>query len=661
MMFCARRTQTIAASLAMVLLAAGCSDGDRTQPLADIETVPAANPTTQTNININNPTLTVASNFAVSPGDTLTLVWSDEFDGAGLDPETWFFATGDGAEVGLPSGWGNNELQYYLPDNAQLENGVLKITAKRETIEGFGYTSARINTSDRFAFQYGRIEASIKLPGGQGLWPAFWMLSQDSPYGSWAATGEIDVVEAVNLDGTNDNEIFATIHYGGEFPANTSSSVTYTPGPDVTDDFHVYAIEWDETEIRWYFDGDLYAVQNNWFSTAAPYPAPFDQPFHILLNLAVGGNFPGFSIDNDVFPATMEVDWVRVYTGEDTFIPANPGTIPDDVIYASDPGEMVDIVFGVDYTGFDPFGSGSAFDNNVTSDADFSPAFGVTTGDGYGAQVGQFAIVGFAAGFASGYGSIDFKAKGLNNDLIRVRFLDSSDYIDVTLTTSGYSTALGNGWYQVSIPIADFTAVDTATGLLFETDNTAPTSFQFLLTDIGFSGTAGGGGGGGGGGGTGSVVNGDFETGDLTGWDVFNSNGANGTVEADNTENNGGSWSVHVVAGPGQNPVIKQSFLFPGVVMPGDTVNISFDMKGSAADGGVIFPELISEESGGGAAGNLLDTIAAPSADWTTYSYSPAAGADVGGGVTFQLAIVCGGAPTCSADVFIDNVTVELN
>ncbi len=656
----------LAASLAAMSLAAGCSDGDRAQPLSDIETVPPAAGGPQTNVNINNPTLTIASNFAVSPGDTLTLVWSDEFDGAALDPETWFFATGDGAEVGLPSGWGNNELQYYLPDNAQLENGVLKITAKRETIEGFGYTSARLNTSDRFAFQYGRIEARIKLPGGQGLWPAFWMLSQDSPYGSWAATGEIDVVEAVNLDGTNDNEIFATIHYGGEFPANTSSSVTYVPGPDVTDDFHDYAIEWDETEIRWYFDGELYAVQNNWFSTAAPYPAPFDQPFHILLNLAVGGNFPGFSIDNDVFPAVMEVDWVRVYTGEDTFVPADPGTIPDDVIYASDPNEMVDIVFGVDYTGFDPFGSGSSFDNNVTSDADFSPAFGVTTGNGYGAQVGQFALVGFPAGFASGYGTLDFKAKGLNNDLIRVRFLDSSDYIDITLTSSSYSTDLGNGWFQVSIPIADFTAVDTATALLFETDNTAPNAFRFLLTDLGFSGTAGGGGGGGGGntgggGGTGSVVNGDFETGDLTGWDVFNADGANGSVEADNTENNGGSWSVHIVAGPGQNPVIKQSFLFPGVVMPGDTVNISFDMKGSAADGGVIFPELISETSDGGATGNLLDTIAAPSAGWTTYSYSPAAGADVGNGVTFQLAVVCGGAPTCSADVFVDNVSVELD
>ena len=172
------------------------------------------------------------------------------------------------------------------------------------------------------------------------------------------------------------------------------------------------------------------------------------------------------------------------------------------------------------------------------------------------------------------------------------------------------------------------------------------------MTDIGFTGTAGGGGG------TGVVVNGDFETGDLTGWDVF-VNG--GTITPDNTENNGGMWSVHVVAGPGNNPVLKQSFLFPGVVTPGQTVNVSFDMKGTALDGGVIFPELISEGAGGAAVGNLLDTIAAPTAGWTTYSYTPAAGADVTGGVTFQLAIVCGAVATCSNDVFIDNVSVTLN
>lgn len=308
----------ILALSAMVLVSACVEDG-RNAPLSEVEIIPIpiADIDNQTNQNISNPTLFVPGTLEVSPGDALTLVWSDEFDGTSLDPETWFFATGDGSEAGLPGGWGNNELQYYLPDNAQVSGGTLKITAKREIADGYNYTSARINTSDRFAFKYGRIEASIKLPSGQGLWPAFWMLSQDSPYGTWAATGEIDIMEAVNLDGTGGNEIFGTLHYGGEFPANTFTSIEYTPSVDVTEDFHSYALEWDDDEIRWYFDDTLYAVQNSWFSSAGPYPAPFDQPFHILLNLAVGGNLPGSPNGSTQFPATMEVDRIRVYSGED--------------------------------------------------------------------------------------------------------------------------------------------------------------------------------------------------------------------------------------------------------------------------------------------------------------------------------------------------------
>ncbi len=312
--------------LAAVGFTAGCVDNGREPELSQVDTIPPAASAPQSNQNIANPTLTLAENFQVAPGDSLTLVWSDEFDGASLDPETWFFATGDGTEAGLPGGWGNNELQYYLPDSAQLDNGVLKITARRESFGGLNYTSARINTQDRFAFRYGRIEASIKLPPGQGIWPAFWMLSQDSPYGSWAATGEIDVMEAVNLDGTGGNEIFGTIHYGAPFPGNVFTSVTFTPSVDVTEDFHTYAIEWDETEIRWYFNDTLYAMQNSWFSSAAAFPAPFDQPFHILLNVAVGGNLPGVPNADTVFPATMEVDWVRVYSGEDPAPPTSPQT-----------------------------------------------------------------------------------------------------------------------------------------------------------------------------------------------------------------------------------------------------------------------------------------------------------------------------------------------
>jgi hypothetical protein len=156
------------------------------------------------------------------------------------------------------------------------------------------------------------------------------------------------------------------------------------------------------------------------------------------------------------------------------------------------------------------------------------------------------------------------------------------------------------------------------------------------------------------------TTNGDFEFGNLDCWDLFP---GGGTITADMTENNtlGGAWSAHAVAGPGNNPVLKQSFLAAGTVMPGDTINISFDMKGSAVAGGIVFPELIDEKSDMGAVGQLLDTITSPTPGWTTYNYNPMAGPDVAGGITFQIAVVCGADPACSNDVFIDNVTVMIN
>ena len=331
------------------------------------------------------------------------------------------------------------------------------------------------------------------------------------------------------------------------------------------------------------------------------------------------------------------------------------GVIPDAVIYATDPGVTVDLP----PPAFDNFGSGAVFDGAYALDADFNPAFSVTSGEGYGAgvHVGFVAFNGYAAGFAAGYETLNFKVKDLPANSIEVKFINGGD-TSIVYDVSTYSgaTPLGNGWYQVTIPLSDFAAtIANNSGLLLGPLGDQGAPFTFLLTDIGFSGTAGGGGGAGE-----LATNGDIESGNLDGFDVFP---GGGTITADNTQNNtpGGTWSIHMVAGPGNNPVIKQSFLAAGTVMPGDTVNISFDMKGSAAAGGVVFPELIDEQSGGGAAGQLLDTIAAPTAGWTTYTYSPMAGADVGGGVTFQIAVVCGADAACTNNVFIDNVSVTIN
>lgn len=305
-------TRRVVPVLALVGLVAACGGGGGagTEPPPP----PPPPPPTQTNVNINNPVLTVANNAPVTAGGARTLVWSDEFSADKLDPYRWYFETGDGSQYGIP-GWGNNELQWYLPDSAQLSDGKLVITARRETVSGKSYTSARINTRDRFAFRNGRIEARIRLPAGQGLWPAFWLLPQENAYGTWAASGEIDIVEARNLGGTGGNTIFGGLVYGDSWPNQVGSGENYQVATNVTTGFSVYALEWDLGEIRWYVDGTLFAVRNNWFSRGVPFPAPFDKPFYVLFNVAVGGNYPGSPTSATVFPVTMEVDYVRVYSG----------------------------------------------------------------------------------------------------------------------------------------------------------------------------------------------------------------------------------------------------------------------------------------------------------------------------------------------------------
>jgi beta-glucanase (GH16 family) len=249
------------------------------------------------------------------------VVWSDEFDGASVDTNKWTYDIGNGS-----GGWGNNELEYYTSraTNVYVANSLLHIVARKEVPQylGFDYTSAKLKTLGRFSKKYGRFEFRARLPQGQGYWPALWMMPRDSVYGGWAASGEIDVMEN---RGSTPTITGGTIHYGGSWPNNVYTGNSYVfPGGGVATDFHNYMLEWGTNSMKWYVDGVLYQTQTSWYSTGNPYPAPFDQPFYLIMNLAVGGNYGGNPDGTTVFPGEMQVDYVRVYDYVVSSIPDVP-------------------------------------------------------------------------------------------------------------------------------------------------------------------------------------------------------------------------------------------------------------------------------------------------------------------------------------------------
>jgi beta-glucanase (GH16 family) len=266
------------------------------------------------------------------------LVWNDEFDGTQVDRNKWDFDLGNGFydyknQAWIP-GWGNEELQYYTAEsiNVSVKDSLLTIRAVIESLHGCGYTSARLKTKKRdgttlFSKLYGRIEFSAKVPWGKGLWPALWMLPTDDNYGGWAASGEIDLMEIV---GEKPHEVLNSIHYGSGYPKRTlHTHVHPLPGGNSVSDWHVYAAEWEPGEIRFFVDDVHTSTESFWWSCSktraglgreakrasdlSPWPAPFDQPFYLLMNVAVGGNFPGAPIAATEFPAELVVDYVRVY------------------------------------------------------------------------------------------------------------------------------------------------------------------------------------------------------------------------------------------------------------------------------------------------------------------------------------------------------------
>jgi beta-glucanase (GH16 family) len=258
-------------------------------------------------------TLAAAQSAPPQATSAWKLVWSDEFDGpngSAVDPSKWVTETGGG-------GWGNDELEYYTNrlDNATQQDGNLVIKVLQEKYIGPGdatrnYTSARLKTLGRFSQTYGRFEARIKIPRGQGIWPAFWMLGDDIEKPGWPDCGEIDIMENI---GKEPALVHGTIH-GPGYSGERGIGAPYALPADqrFADDFHIFAVEWEPNAIRFYVDDHLYTTR-----TPADLPKGtkwvYDHPFFLLLNVAVGGNWPGSPDASTVFPQTMLVDYVRVY------------------------------------------------------------------------------------------------------------------------------------------------------------------------------------------------------------------------------------------------------------------------------------------------------------------------------------------------------------
>ena len=235
------------------------------------------------------------------------LVWSDEFDGPAdspPNPDNWVYNIGG-------DGWGNNQLEYNTDQTSNVRHdgdGFLRIVARQESFEGNDYTSARITTKDRYEFTYGRVEARIRLPEGRGIWPAFWMLGANFDEVGWPACGEIDILE---LRGDEPEVVLGTVH-GPGYAAGESISGEYEHDQSVANDFHVYAVEWDPEHITWFFDDEVVHTVNPG-DLPGTSPWVFDGDFFLILNVAVGGTFLEDPDETTEFPATMGVDYIRVY------------------------------------------------------------------------------------------------------------------------------------------------------------------------------------------------------------------------------------------------------------------------------------------------------------------------------------------------------------
>jgi beta-glucanase (GH16 family) len=299
--------------LTLLFFITGCQSTSIPEPTATATAteIPTITPTLAPTAVPTSTPITPPDPIEIAEYEGYELVWHDEFDGDKIDPEKWVHDIGG-------YGFGNGEAQFYTdrPENSRVENGLLVIEARFELYENNYYTSAKLWTRDLYEFTYGRVEARTKVPPGAGLWPAFWMLGADfDPYfkedGSWVSNwpfcGEIDIMEYI---GREPKLILGTVHGPGYAGALGLSKWVHQEF-DIADEFHTYGIEWTYEGITWFFDGEPYYTLNR--EAVGQREWVFDKPFYLILNLAVGGRFPGPIGLDTKFPANYYVDYVRVY------------------------------------------------------------------------------------------------------------------------------------------------------------------------------------------------------------------------------------------------------------------------------------------------------------------------------------------------------------
>ncbi|KIE21901.1 beta-glucanase [Vibrio sinaloensis] len=443
----------------------------------------------------------------ITPSEKWQLAWQDNFDGERINPRNWSFEQNCW-------GGGNNEQQCYTDreQNAFVKDGFLHIVARKESFTGpdnpdgvkggatktLPYTSARLRTKGKRDQKYGRFEIRAKLPSGQGTWPAIWMLPTQSKYGTWAASGEIDILEAVNLNtqsdapgakpGDAENRIHATLHYGKAWPDNVHSGlgVTLPNGINPADDFHTYAIEWEEGEIRWYVDNIHYATQTHegWYAqyeqdgqlVNADTLAPFNEKFHLLLNVAVGGSWAANAnekgVNSDIFPQTMLVDYVKVYrcsvdrwkgkgcaaTSENaTLVKGNqpPAILVQDDSYANGPELIIfedSLNTSLAYGSYDPT---DIVEHAEVDEPSRGKVLSISKLNGGGNLYFRSPKTDLSSWLESGVLSFDVKVESIGAGVELVVKMDSGwpATSDITVPLDGTSD-----WQTISIPVADIIA-----------------------------------------------------------------------------------------------------------------------------------------------------------------------------------------------------------